>query len=157
MGPSKRLTKALFIWLFLIILLHKSIAQMKAKLQFCPSPVFLCVLIVCLFVCLFVLNFPSNTVRRLHVIWKGDFMLKHQFAPPTTQDTPFNTITQTTATDGLDISSFVRGKRGGGGSVNNFYVEILTEEDKTKLSTRRSKILYDKEANDFFCLLYNIF
>ena len=89
-------------------------------------------------------------------------MLKHRFAPPTTQGTPFNTITQTPATDGLDVSSFVRRKArgggGGGGNCQQLY-EILTEEGKTKLSisTRKSKILYDKEANDFFFLLYNIF
>ena len=89
-------------------------------------------------------------------------MLKHRFAPPTTQGTLFNTITQTPATDGLDVSSFVRGKAGGGGGgggrgdCQQLY-EILTEEGKTKLSTRKSKILYDKVANDFFCLLYNIF
>jgi len=45
----------------------------------------------------------------------------------------------------------------GGGSVNNFYVEILTEESKTKLNTRKSKILYDKEANDFFFACFTTF
>ena len=77
-------------------------------------------------------------------------MLKHRFAPPTTQGTPFNTITQTLATDGLVVSSFVRGKARGW-NCQQLY-EILTEEGKTKLSTRKPKILYDKEANTFFLL-----
>lgn len=45
------------------------------------------------------------------------------------------------------------GREGGGGEGNcQELYEILTEEGKTKLSTRKSKILYDKEANDFFFL-----
>ena len=156
MGPWKRPTKALFIWLFLIIYFH--INQLHRWKQSCNFVRRLFFFVFWSFVCLFVcLNFPLNTVRRLHVIWKVplciDFILKHRFAPPTTQGTPFNTITQTPATDGVDVFSFVRGEagRGGEGNCQELY-EILTEEGKTKLSTRKSKILYDKEANDFFFL-----
>ena len=89
-------------------------------------------------------------------------MLKHRFAPPTTQGTPFNTITQTPATNGLDVSSFVRGKaRGGGGKAGwgncQQIYEILTEEGKNKQITRKSKILYDKEANVFFFAYFATF
>ena len=171
MGPWKLLTKALFIWLFLIIYFHTN--QLHRWKQSCNFVRRLFFFVFWSFVCFS--YFPSNTVRRLHVIWKVtlciDFMLKHRFAPPTTQGTPFNTITQTPATNGLDVSSFVRGKarggeegggkaRGGGkagwGNCQQLY-EILTEEGKTKLITRKSKILYDKEANVFFFAYFATF
>ena len=164
MGPWKRLTKALFIWLFLIINFH--INQLHRWKQSCNFVRRLFFFVFWWFVCLFFLI--SHRIQCADSTWSEkvtlciDFMLKHRFAPPTTQGTPFNTITQTPATDGLDVSSFVRRKArgggGGGGNCQQLY-EILTEEGKTKLSisTRKSKILYDKEANDFFFLLYNIF